>query len=629
VRRWQAASLVVVAALFAGVTGEWALSCGVAALTVVALALGSRFALPPFGARIAASLAAAAGAGIGWLLPMAAEHGLRAPWPSFALAGLLSGAALLWRRQPERGAALGLLPGLAALTACGEAPVGRVYGVVAVVHVALALLGLRAGRGGEMPRLREIPRARIVAGGLVVAFATALTAGLALALPPLSIWTETRILHALGVDQVGFGDRMWLGSLHGLLQSDEIVMRVDGARVDYLRGAVYDHYENGRWGRRVPARPMPLAAPPPVASDGVATRARVTSVGGSRERFFVPLGARAVATDPVGSVDAFAVVRAVGGSAREVSFDAPKDRAPDGAADADDGARGPALAVADPAEVDLDVPPSLRPALGRIAALWTEGATTQEQKALAIAARLRADYTYALKFDHRRRRDPLLDFLLDDHRGHCEYFASAMTLLARAAGVPARVAAGYRVAEENPLGHYWVVRERNAHAWSEVFLPGRGFVTIDATPAGAVAENEPHRSGLIGAVWDVVRAAVGRAFAAVTVLHVGGSLALVVVVGLVARQLRQRRAPKATAARASAYLRPPPSLARLLDALARRGAVRPAWEPLERFADRLDEPAFAEAADLLRRWAAHRYGGVGAEDQLVRDLSRCAERLRR
>jgi hypothetical protein len=264
-----------------------------------------------------------------------------------------------------------------------------------------------------------------------------------------------------------------------------------------------------------------------------------------------------------------------------------------------------------------------------LAAEWTAGATTPEARVSAIATRLRTAYTYSLHFDHRRRRDPLLDFLFDDHKGHCEYFATALTLLSRAAGVPARVAIGYRVAEENPLGGYWVVRERNAHAWSEVFLEGRGFVTVDATPAGAVAGNEPHRGSLFGSLWDLLGSAWSRLTRRIGPLQVAAALAAVVATALLWRRLQQARRPRAHAARRKTVERPPPSLERLLDALAARGAVRPAWEPLERFAARLPAPELAPAADLLRRWAAFRYGGEGDGDALLRELSGCAERLRR
>jgi hypothetical protein len=75
------------------------------------------------------------------------------------------------------------------------------------------------------------------------------------------------------------------------------------------------------------------------------------------------------------------------------------------------------------------------------------------------------------------------DFLFGTHEGFCEHYASAFTVLMRAAGIPARVVTGYHGGYWNTLGHYLLVRQSNAHAWSEVWLPGRGWVRFDPTAA--------------------------------------------------------------------------------------------------------------------------------------------------
>ena len=86
---------------------------------------------------------------------------------------------------------------------------------------------------------------------------------------------------------------------------------------------------------------------------------------------------------------------------------------------------------------------------------------------------------------------PLLDthsadeFLFDTKRGFCEHFASAFTVLMRAAGVPARVVTGYQGGEINPIDGNLVVRQLDAHAWSEVWLGGRGWVRVDPTYVSA------------------------------------------------------------------------------------------------------------------------------------------------
>ncbi|SHM10149.1 DUF3488 and transglutaminase-like domain-containing protein [Rhodanobacter sp. OK091] len=81
-------------------------------------------------------------------------------------------------------------------------------------------------------------------------------------------------------------------------------------------------------------------------------------------------------------------------------------------------------------------------------------------------------------------RDSVDDFLFDTREGFCEHYSSAFTVLMRAAGIPARVVTGYQGGYWNKLGEYLLVRYSDAHAWSEVWLAGRGWVRID--PTGAV-----------------------------------------------------------------------------------------------------------------------------------------------
>ncbi|RLA10480.1 MAG: DUF3488 domain-containing protein [Gammaproteobacteria bacterium] len=92
------------------------------------------------------------------------------------------------------------------------------------------------------------------------------------------------------------------------------------------------------------------------------------------------------------------------------------------------------------------------------------------------------DYVYTL-------RPPLLGdnevdrFLFDSKRGFCENYAGSFALLMRAAGIPARIVAGYQGGEFNEVGNYLIVRQSDAHAWTEVWLENRGWVRVDPTAA--------------------------------------------------------------------------------------------------------------------------------------------------
>lgn len=73
------------------------------------------------------------------------------------------------------------------------------------------------------------------------------------------------------------------------------------------------------------------------------------------------------------------------------------------------------------------------------------------------------------------------EFLFDTRRGFCAHFAGAMAFVLRAAGIPARVVAGYQGGEINPDGDYVLVHQFDAHAWVEAWLPGQGWVSVDPT----------------------------------------------------------------------------------------------------------------------------------------------------
>ena len=95
--------------------------------------------------------------------------------------------------------------------------------------------------------------------------------------------------------------------------------------------------------------------------------------------------------------------------------------------------------------------------------------------------------------------DSVDDFLFRTRQGFCEHYASAFAFLMRAAGVPTRIVTGYQGGERNALGDYLIVRQADAHAWTEVWLPERGWVRVD--PTGAVVPNRI-QEGLYAAVAD-------------------------------------------------------------------------------------------------------------------------------
>lgn len=132
------------------------------------------------------------------------------------------------------------------------------------------------------------------------------------------------------------------------------------------------------------------------------------------------------------------------------------------------------------------------------------GEGTHEEKARRIERYLMSEYEYSLELLGRSLRgDPIESFLFDHRRGHCEYFASSMVLMLRSVGVPARLATGFLGGELVRLEGYWVVRQSNAHAWVEAYLPERGWTVFDPTPpSGRPRSSTRGLVSLIAEGWD-------------------------------------------------------------------------------------------------------------------------------
>ena len=101
---------------------------------------------------------------------------------------------------------------------------------------------------------------------------------------------------------------------------------------------------------------------------------------------------------------------------------------------------------------------------------------------------MKTTYSYTLQQPTRERDDPLEDFLFSSGAGHCEYFATAMVMMMRSRGVPARLVTGFNRGIQNEVGEFEVVRKTNAHAWAEVYDVQRGWVAFDPTPASLDVE---------------------------------------------------------------------------------------------------------------------------------------------
>lgn len=114
----------------------------------------------------------------------------------------------------------------------------------------------------------------------------------------------------------------------------------------------------------------------------------------------------------------------------------------------------------------------------------TLSSNSSEETIKAIVQFLRnGDYRYTLE-NLPISDNPLEDFLFTYKYGNCEYFASAMAVMLRMAGIPSRVVGGYKGGFYNNAGEYYLVPQKNAHVWVEAYLDNKGWIRLDPTPAG-------------------------------------------------------------------------------------------------------------------------------------------------
>ncbi|WP_051377800.1 transglutaminaseTgpA domain-containing protein [Derxia gummosa] len=305
-----------------------------------------------------------------------------------------------------------------------------------------------------------------------------------------------------GGAHVGLSDSMSPGDMSDLADSGAMAFRArfDGAtperRALYWRSIVMSHFDGRTWRPTASAPPGNLAATV-VASAPEPLRASSAPVGYQ------------LLPEPSGERWLYAL---------------------DGAL-----ALGPGAHVADAGSWQADAPLRERVVLRGSAALdyhlggpdgplarrlWLQLPTGYNPRTLDYAARLRADfsddralvnavlsrfrrdaYRYTLH-PPRLGRDSVDEFLFQTRAGFCEHYASAFTVLMRAAGIPARVVAGYQGGETNPVDGWVEVRQSDAHAWAEIWLGAdAGWVRVD--PTAAVAPERVER-GLMSALPEPV-----------------------------------------------------------------------------------------------------------------------------
>lgn len=142
----------------------------------------------------------------------------------------------------------------------------------------------------------------------------------------------------------------------------------------------------------------------------------------------------------------------------------------------------------------LRLPAGFNPRTRALMDAWRDGTTSDTERVRRALAFFNTEpFRYTLN-PPLLTRHSVDEFLFETREGFCEHYASAFTVMMRMLGIPARVVTGYQGGWYNDFGDYLLVRQSDAHAWSEVWLPGTGWTRID--PTAAVAPSRIERNAL-------------------------------------------------------------------------------------------------------------------------------------
>jgi transglutaminase-like putative cysteine protease len=302
----------------------------------------------------------------------------------------------------------------------------------------------------------------------------------------------------------GFSDRVQLGQIGEIQQSDSVVMHVQiegdqrGAYDLNWRGVALNLFDGQTWYSRQPQIIVPRL------SDGrfhlptqtPPSQPRTERLGHRRTVHY------RVVLEPLGTNIFFLAPRAevLEGNYRMVTtdeggavYDLDRSRPPTlYEADSDITRPSPdelrsagSIAAAQDSTTYLQLP-EIDPRIPELAQRITRGAANNYDRAAAIEQYLTKNYVYTLQLGSTTPADPVANFLFERKQGHCEYFASSMAVLLRSLQIPSRIVNGFRTGEFNDLTSQYVIRARNAHSWVEAYFPGYGWVSFDPTPAAAL-----------------------------------------------------------------------------------------------------------------------------------------------
>ncbi|MDR2112715.1 MAG: DUF3488 and transglutaminase-like domain-containing protein, partial [Candidatus Accumulibacter sp.] len=278
----------------------------------------------------------------------------------------------------------------------------------------------------------------------------------------------------------GLAEQMSPGSLDNLIRSGAIAFRVqfdadapDRSRL-YWRGPTFDSYDGRTWRTHFTSIPRANSKPARIEAPGNTGFDYTITLEAHNRRWLLALDMPTRLPGEATLAPTFEVL-----ANRPVRYRArfAFRSAPDYAANREEEPRTLRQA--------LSLPRKPNPRTRELAETWRRDLADPERISAAALRFFREEKFFYTLQPPELGANAVDEFLFGTRRGFCEHYASAYVVLMRAAGIPARVVAGYQGGEFNPVDGSLTVRQSDAHAWAEIWLEGQGWKRVD--PTGAVA----------------------------------------------------------------------------------------------------------------------------------------------
>ena len=146
----------------------------------------------------------------------------------------------------------------------------------------------------------------------------------------------------------------------------------------------------------------------------------------------------------------------------------------------------------------LQLPDEIDERISQLAAQITENSSNRYDKAKVVEKYLQTQFGYTLEMKAKGEQ-PLADFLFNVREGHCEYFATAMAIMLRTQGIATRIVNGFQQGEYNETADVFVIKQKDAHSWVEVYFPKEDvWIPFDPTPFAGQSNGGASNDGIVG-----------------------------------------------------------------------------------------------------------------------------------